>query len=192
VPPPLLERAAVPAGKRRRATTFPHVVAPPNSLLSATVCLSCRPPHLSSVFPCRSPLSRKCLSAADVGRLPRPRLRHLDVAGEDPSPCVTSSPHRPCVRVAPACRRLPSTSVQSRRHAAGVARGRTPRVHEPRALAMAWAAFQRQSLARGSCPTFRGPHASVDRAVPTLCGQAMSRAGVRVSARWPLNYFSIF
>jgi hypothetical protein len=38
----------------------------------------------------------------------------------------------------------------------------------------------------------RGPHASVDRAMPTLCGQATSRADARVSARWPLNYFSIF
>jgi hypothetical protein len=37
-----------------------------------------------------------------------------------------------------------------------------------------------------------GPHALVDPAVRTMCGQAASRAAAGVSARWTLNYFSIF
>jgi hypothetical protein len=82
MPPPLLDLAAIPAGKRRCAATFPHVIARPHSLLSAAACSGCRPPHLSSVFPPRSPSSRECPSTADAGRLPRPRLHHLDVVGE--------------------------------------------------------------------------------------------------------------
>jgi hypothetical protein len=103
VPPPLLECATILVGKRRRATTFPHVATPQHSLSSTAACSGCWPPHLSSVFPCRSPLSRACLSTADVGRLPSPRLCCLDVASEDPSPCAASSPRRLRVGVTPAC-----------------------------------------------------------------------------------------
>jgi hypothetical protein len=92
VPPLLLELAA-----------FPHIAAPPHSLSSAAACSSCRPLHLSSIFSCSLPLSRACPSVADAGRLPHPRLRRLDVAGEDPSPCAMSSPRHLRTGVTSAC-----------------------------------------------------------------------------------------
>jgi hypothetical protein len=74
-----------PCGYRvSRCATGSSPKPPPHSLSSAAACSSCQPPHLSSVFPRRSPPSRACPSAADTDRLPHPRLRRLDVAGEGP------------------------------------------------------------------------------------------------------------
>jgi hypothetical protein len=89
------------------------------------------------------------------------------------------------------CQRLLSTSVQSRRRAAVVARGRTPRVREPSALAVAWAASQRR-------PHVRGPHLSWPWAA-RLGGPGRANAvwaGREPGCRWrfgPLSFdFFIF
>jgi hypothetical protein len=133
----LTGEAAVPPPFPMSLCYHTHSHPPPHPLLCITA-------NLSSVFPRRSLPSHVCPSSTEASRQSHPCLRHLDVAGEDPSPCATSSPRRPSAGVTPSCRRPPLTSVQSRRRATGVARGRTPRVQERSALAVAWAAFQRR------------------------------------------------
>jgi hypothetical protein len=142
--------ASLPSPPGRAPPSVGKVAAPQPSLhRQPPHPLLCTGAHLFSIFPCRSLPSRACPSAAEADRLPHPCLRHLDVAGEDPSPCAASSPHRPRARVVPSCRRPLSTMVQSQRRAVGVTRGQTPRVHEPSALVVTWAAFQCRSRVRG-------------------------------------------
>jgi hypothetical protein len=130
VPPPLLELAVVPAGNCRRAATFPCIVVPPHSLLSTAMCSGCRPPHLSSVFPHRSPSRPECPSTADASRLPHRRLRPLDIAGEChrhrrlSRRCPCRSAPLPVVQCASAGRAAPSRAVAVGTHA--------PRKHQPR------------------------------------------------------------
>jgi hypothetical protein len=145
-PPQTVASPHVPARQPRFTASPPHYCRGLKSRATAAA----RARHHSR----GSPPSCVCPSAADAGHLPHPRLRRLDVAGEDPSPCAASSPRRPRAGVMRACQRLPSTSVQSQRRTACVAQGRTSRVREPRTLVVAWAAFQRRSHARGPRPTW--------------------------------------
>jgi hypothetical protein len=140
---------------------------PPHSLSSAAACSSCQPPHLSSVFPRRSPPSRACPSAADADRLPspRPRLRRLDVAGEGLSPCATSPPHRP--RAGPRSRA--GTTLRASREG------------------------ERRACASPARWPWRGLPYSVGRVLMGRCVRParQGRGPHANSAHWPLNFFSI-
>jgi hypothetical protein len=86
------------------------------------------------------------LSTVDADRLSRPRLRRLDVAGEDPSPCAAlpsacwSHTGVPKAAIGPGPE-PPQCRVRRARANAGRA--------QALALAVAWAAFQRRPRARG-------------------------------------------
>jgi hypothetical protein len=94
---------AHPTATVRRLTALPlspSAASPPWSKAACHRCCSSSPPfptsprhHTHSLPPPRAPVasrltsppsSRACPSAADTDRLPRPRLRRLDVAGEGP------------------------------------------------------------------------------------------------------------
>jgi hypothetical protein len=84
-----------------------HAASPPGHAPPSTGKVAAPPPFITppaaapTPFRHRSPLLRLPAHvtaelchprSTEVGRLPRSRLRHLDVASEDPSPCAASSP----------------------------------------------------------------------------------------------------